>query len=72
MGAGECLAADRPCLEGLVDAHGTRRPDSSDRTRRYEPPLRDSAGISPDFAGNRASDSHPRVGPETSSRTRQP
>ncbi len=41
-------SANRPCLEGLGFAHG--RVDRARPHRDLEPPLRDSAGISPDFA----------------------
>ena len=53
-----CVAAIRPCLEGLVIALGP-----GDRTcphhGRAASPLRVSAGISPDFAGSSAGETLP-------------
>ena len=48
--------AHHPCLEGQSSRPGGRRPDSLREPRGLRtPPLRDSAGISPDFAANRTS-----------------
>ncbi len=60
--------AIRPCLEGCI-ARG-----SGDRTRRdeqnsHEPPLRDSAGISPDFAVFHTADYRRRQNSSRSCRT---
>ena len=46
---GGSSTANRPCLEGLGFAHGNR--STGLVVTNHEPPLRDSAGISPDFAG---------------------